>query len=190
MADYPKSVRLILSLNKRELKKFSDYLDSPYFNKRNKTLTKLYQQVLKDFKTSGKVYCEDKLIKKVYGRLNKRKYKFDLQEVKKHFERFIALQKAEENTLKFDMFVLDDYLQRARGSLFEQKYHQVKKQLERKPKGLFYYQHLCFIEGLLDTYIVQYKDKRVGDTNLQAISDAIDRDFLLSNNLYKLKSCW
>jgi len=168
-----------LSLNRKECKKFEDYLNSPYFNKRNKTLTKLYLQILKDFKTGNKVYCEDKLTKKVYGKLNKRKYKFDLQKLREHFERFIALQHGEENSLKFEQFILEDYLQRADGRFFEKKYDQIKKRLNRKPKGLYYYQHSFAIEALLDHYIKRYSDKRVGDTNLQAVSDAADQDFLL-----------
>lgn len=179
MATYPKSIRLVLSLNKKECKKFKDYLNSPYFNKRNKTLFKLYLQILKSFKINGEPYCANKLMKKVYGKKNERKYKYDLQKLGDKFEDFIALQYAEKNNLKFEQFTLEDYLQREGGDFFEQKHIKIKKQLESNPKDLHYYQNVFLLEALFDSYIKQYQDKRVGGTNLQAVSDAIDRDFLL-----------
>ena len=73
---YPRSIRLLVSLKKKECIKFEEYLSSPYFNKID-TLPKLYNLMVQEFKSGKKTYCETDFIKKVYGKLNKRKYKFE-----------------------------------------------------------------------------------------------------------------
>lgn len=184
MPSYPKSIRLLLSLNQKERIKFKDYLKSPYFNKRNEVLSKLYNHILREFKTNQKDYCETKLAKKVYGEFNKRKYDFDLQKLREHFERFIAFQHLEENKQQFNQLLLEDYLYRNDGNFFQSKYAQIKKQLEEIPKDIYHYQHLFKVETLFDNYIKLHKDERVNDSNLQAVSDALDQDFLLKKMCY------
>jgi len=184
MASYPKSIRLLLSLNQKERSKFKDYLNSPYFNKRNKVLPKLYNHILKEFKTNQKDYSESKLAKKVYGEFNKRKYDFDLQKLREHFERFVAFQHLEENLQERNQLILADYLYRNDGNFFQSKYTQIKKQLEEIPKDIYHYQHLFKVETLFDNYIKLHKDERVDDSNLQAVSDALDQDFLLKKMCY------
>jgi len=168
-----------LSLSQKECTKFKDYLNSPFFNKKNSTLFKLFKQIIKDFKTHKKDYCETKLMQKIYGEENKRKYEFDLQKLREHFEYFVAFQQIKADTVKCNQLVLEDYVHRDGGSFFEGKYNQVKKQLTEKPVDIYQYQNLFFIEELLDNYIKLHKDDRVNDSNLQAISEAIDQDFLL-----------
>ncbi len=179
MVTYPKSVRLLLSLSQKECTKFKDYLKSPFFNKKNSTLLKLFKQIIKDFKIDKKGYCEKKLMQQIYGAFNKRKFDFDLQKLREHFEYFVAFQHIKNDSAKCNQLVLEDYLDRDGGSFFESKYNQIKKQLTEKPADIYQYQQLFFIEELFDSYIKLYKDNRVNDSNLQAVSDAIDQDFLL-----------
>jgi len=178
MAAYPITIRLLVSLSKKECDKFNEYLNSSYFNK-IETLPKLYNLISQEFKSGKKIYSESDFVQKTYGEQKLRKYKFDLQKLKEHFERFIVLQQIEKEERLYNQIIVEDYLHRKNGCFFEQKFNRAKKCLNDLPRDIYYYQHLYKIEELLHSYIIYFKDKRVGDTNLQAASDSIDWDFIL-----------
>jgi len=178
MATYPLTIRLLISLSNKECKKFKAYLCSPYFNTVER-LPKVYELIIDEFKEKQKEFNEPGFIEKVYTKSSERTYKSDLSKLKKHFEKFIILQEIEEKEQDFNHLILKDYINRVDGCFFEKKYHKVKNLLEEKPIDHHYYQSIFQIEEHFDTYIKSYKDNRTGDSNLQAISDAIDLDFIL-----------
>lgn len=178
MALYPKNIKLLLSLGEDECKKFKAYLKSPLFNT-NKKLLPLYELIIKNFKEKEKNYCGSDFIQKAYGAPKTSQYLSHLQEFGKHFKRFIALQYFEKRSLLCNQLVLEDYLRRKNGVFFMKQYDQTKKEFNKLPLDLNQYQNKYQIEELLDTYIKYYKDKRVGDTNIQVLNDTIDRDFIL-----------
>jgi len=175
---YPKNISLLLSLNKDECKKFRKYLSSPYFNSIKK-LSQLFELAIKEFKENEKNYCEDDFVHKVYGELKTRLYKDHLGLLGKHFKHFVALQYIEERALLRNQLVLEDHLHRGDGCFFMKQLTQTKKELKKLPLDLNQFQNEYQIEELFDTYIKYYIDNRVGDTNLQVLSDTIDRDFIL-----------
>jgi len=175
---YPINISRLLSLDEDECKKFKEYLSSPYFNK-TKRLLPLYELIVKEFKEHKKIYCEADFIQKAYGALKTSLYKSHLQEFGKHFRNFIAVQCFEQQPLLHNQLVLEDHLEREDGIFFVKQYRQTKKQLNELPLDINQFQNKYQIEILLDSYIKTYKDKRVGDANLQVSSDAIDRDFIL-----------
>lgn len=178
MAKYSKTIELILSLSSKECKKFKDYLNSPYFNK-IEALPKLFELIILEFKKKKKEYTEKSFLKLGYKNAESRKYIDHLSRLKQHFEGFIALQKVKENEQNFNQYILIDYTFREAGKFFEKKYCQIIRQLGETPIDVHYYQNKFEIEQLYDTYFKYYKDKRVGDTNLQLVSDIIDLDFIL-----------
>lgn len=178
MASYPKNIKLLLSLDDVECKKFKAYLKSPLFNL-NKKLLPLYELIVKDFKEKEKIYSEPDFIRKAYGAQKTSQYKSHLQEFGKHFKQFVALQYFEKRSLLCNQLVLADHLRRESGAFFTKQYEQTQKEFNKLPLDLNQYQNKYEIEELLDTYIKYYKDDRVGDTNLQVLSDTIDRDFIL-----------
>lgn len=185
---YPKNIRLLLLLNEEESEKFKEYLSSTYFNK-NKKLLPLYEHIVIDFKEQEKTYCEDDFILKSYGSLKTAQYKSHLLEFGKHFKRFIAVQQLEQRALLCNQLVLEDYLHRSNGDLFMKQYAETKKESNRLPLDINQFQNEYQIEELYDEYLKKYSDDLVGDTNLQVLSDAIDRNFILKKlccNVLKL----
>jgi len=186
MSKFPKTVRLLLSLDYNECKKFKSYLQSPYFNT-NEFLLQLCNHIFTEFKINKNPYCEEDFIIKAYGKKetkeetkkDERNYQSHLLLLGKHFECFITTQKIEKNGPLYNQITLEDYLYRGKGVFFMSKYKQAKGKLEKSPIDTYYYQNKFQIEELLDCYKKLYKDKRRGDSNLQATCDAIDRDFIL-----------
>lgn len=183
MADYPKTIQLLLTLSPKERLKFKEYLTSPYFNK-IVTLPQLFKNIIQLYNEKKGIYNEAELTKLTYDSFNLRKYKFDLQKLKEHFEQFTAIQVLQNHALKKAVCILEDYLFRHNGLFFELKYQQTKKLFNAHPKDVNYFQFLYEMESLKDTYINLYKDKRTGDTNLQEVSNAIDKDFLAKKLCY------
>lgn len=179
MASNPKkNINLLLSLDEKEHKDFQKYLSSPYFNTNNKLLP-LYQLIEKEFKEKKKPYYENDFVQKAYGELNMRSYNYHLGELGKHFRRFVAVQSLEKKPLLCNQLVLEDHLHRNGGDFFEKQSTETKKELNKLPLDLKQFQNEYQREELRDSYIKKYKDKRVGDANLQVLSSAIDRNFIL-----------
>lgn len=178
MHRYPTTFNILLSLNSKECSKFKEYLNSPYFNKIN-TLPNLFESIIALNKANKNKFDEGDFLRKVYEKPTVRKYRFDLVKLKEHFERFIALKKFEENELNACQYILEDYLYREGGIYFEKKYEKVKNLFDEAPIDVQHYQNKYKLEELLDCYIKLYEKEKVGDTNLQAISDIIDLDFIL-----------
>lgn len=178
---FPKAFRLLLSLKDDECRRFKDYLQSPYFNK-NDFLLQLCNHILNDFNDDKKTYCQEEFVQKAYGKLDKftfRNYNSHLQKLCKHFERFVVVENIEQDEQQRNQIILKDFLQRNSGDFFKSKYKQTLNQLDKSPMNIYYYQNKYQIEWLLDSYIKLYKDKITGDANLQAVSNAIDQDFVL-----------
>lgn len=101
MPNFPRSITLLLTLNKSECSKFKDYIKSPYFNKLER-LTMLFENIENLYIQNKSKYSEAILVKKNYGIYNKsktRKLKYDLGILKNLFEDFIAIQTFNKNFL-------------------------------------------------------------------------------------------
>jgi len=99
MPNFPRSITLLLTLNKSECSKFKDYIKSPYFNKLER-LTMLFENIENLYIQNKSKYSEAILVKKNYGIYNKsktRKLKYDLGILKNLFEDFIAIQTFNNN---------------------------------------------------------------------------------------------
>lgn len=179
MATYKKKIiSLFISLDKDECIKFRTYLNSPYF-KIIEPIPKLYDLIVHEYKVNKSTYNETDLVQKVYGEQKISRFRSHLQKLRQYFEDFIALQYFDQEQHLSNQFVLEDYLHRKSGCFFEKKHKKAIKELEKSPMGIDYYQHQYKLEEHLDSYLKTHKDNRVGGSNLQCTSNAIERNFIL-----------
>jgi len=126
---HSKSIQVLKTFSKEELKQFSDFLRSPFHNK-NRSLIKLFD-VLKKYHPEYEVENE-----KVYSKIYPGK-KYNHDNMKKLMsEEFIILEKfllhlkiRKENFVT-DKYLLEEYMQRKLNELFLFKVKKINEKLE------------------------------------------------------------
>lgn len=188
MPNFPRSITLLLTLNKSECSKFKDYIKSPYFNKLER-LTMLFENIENLYIQNKSKYSEAILVKKNYGIYNKsktRKLKYDLGILKNLFEDFIAIQTFNKNFFVKKTSLLEDFLYRSNGDFFNVQYKNLKKTLDNKKTDAEHFQYRYKVEALKANYELIYNDRRVGDVNYQILSNTIDKDFCTKKLIYSV----
>lgn len=180
---------MLMTLNNKELSKFNEYITSSYFNKSDRII-KLFKYIEKCYiLNKEKKYNESIITKKHYGTCNEvniRKLRYDLSKLKEHFEDFVSIQEFRSNELKKKIARLEDFIFRAKGAFFETEYKNLNKKLSCEKCDSEYFNYRFKTEKLKSNFEIIYNDKRVGDVNLQLISDNIDKDFITKRLTYSV----
>jgi len=205
MATLPKTIRLLLSLDKNARQRFRLFLKSPFFNT-NETLLDTYEKIISTYKDLDSEYTKDEILNACEYK-SENTYDKHLNRLGNLFEKFIVAQTfegmedgkakdknenqkksiAKENNGNKDLqnlLILQDYLYRIGGEFFNEKFTDAKKKLSKSVIGLNKYYYQYKLEEIYDTYVKTYEDKRKGDANIQAASNALERDFVVNKLFY------
>jgi len=188
MPGFPISIKMLMTLNTKELSRFKEYIASPYFNK-SQRVTRLFRFIEDSYLLKKKKYDQISIVKKNYGIYNEaniRKFKYDISILKEHFEDFVSLQVFENNDLEKRIIRLEDFIYRSKGIFFKTEHKNLDKKLKSRKNDSEHFYYKFKIENLKSNYELIYNDKRIGDVNLQVISDNIDKDFLTKKLTYSV----
>lgn len=195
----PKTIKLLLSLNKKERLKFKLFLQSPFFNTNDK-LVETFEIITQTYTRKEFHYNKDEVLE-VCSYEYENTFDTHLNRLGNLFEKFIVVQAFEEDEEKddnqkneveqnednknlFNRLILNDYFFREGGEFFYNKYTDAKRKLDKSTISIDKYHYKYKLEAIYDAYIKNYKDKRKGDANIQAVSNAIERDFVVKKLFY------
>ncbi|MEO6695112.1 MAG: hypothetical protein ABIY50_11430 [Ignavibacteria bacterium] len=153
-------IQFLKTLNHNELRQFSNFINSPYFNK-NKNVTKLFEILYKsypEFETSG--LNEEKLFEMIF-----KDKKFEYFKIKNLFSDLFGLGKEflAVNIYRKDIHVKERYLlqelrNRDLDAAFEQAYKTAQNSLEKTDvKDENYYMHKINLQLEISSYYVPKK---------------------------------
>jgi len=186
MRGFPISIKMLMTLNTKELSRFKEYIVSPYFNKSQRVI-KLFESIEKLYLDEGKSYEEASIVKLNYGNYNKtniRKFKYDNSKLKEFFENFVSIQAFNKNEIEKKITRLEDFIYRNKGVFFNGEYKHLNKALNNQKCNSEYFHQKFKVENSKAAYELIYNDKRIGDVNYQVISNIIDKDFLTKKLIY------
>lgn len=170
-----KVYQVLCQLGPTELKRFSKYLQSPYFNQ-SKILNKLYENLLRFAETSKEGFDRHEIWKKMfpnenYDDTNFRKYCSDLLKL---LENFMAHENLESDVLKLKTNTLEYVVKNKIESLFVSSLRNAKNQVESKVYNNVYdYYTSYFIER--QYYIMYDFDVKLDvRPNIEEISHNLD----------------
>jgi hypothetical protein len=180
-----KLIELLKKLNEKEIKRFRDYINSPYFNK-NQSLSAFANIILAEYPG-----FPSESIRKVHiYKLIFKQEKYDEQKINDlmsyvitSLQNFLALENFFGYELENKLHLLEALRVKDSGKEFLRISNQVQKQLEKAKKDQQYYHHVVRIENELEQYYLS-KESRESDKNLQNKMDALDAYFFCA----KLKS--
>jgi len=167
-------------MDEKECIKFKDYLRSPYFNT-NENLLDFFDSLIKYLKIRSIDFKQDDFLE-TCGNLNENTFKSYLGSLKKEIERFIVVESINEN--ESDLLILKNYLYRSDGKFFKNKLKTSRNRLNNSVKNIEFYHYQYGLERSYDSYIKAYEDKRFGDANMQATSNALEIDFIIKKLFY------
>ncbi|MBS1513787.1 MAG: hypothetical protein JSS63_02070 [Bacteroidetes bacterium] len=129
------SVEILKKLDKKELKRFGDFLSSPYFNQ-SELILKIYEAVKKEHpEFSGKLLQSEKMFKKLYPSDEYKETR--IQNLYAEFGRllreFLGCEEINFSGLQFDIFIANKL---KRINLFELSNKFIKKSLQQHNDGL------------------------------------------------------
>jgi hypothetical protein len=181
-----KIVQLMSRMDKAQLRRLEEFVDSPYFNK-NGDLRKLYRYLQGYF--SGDVAPELFSMEGAYQVL------FDADIFKKEAliklmsklyklaEQFIVSESFEEQEVDSGLRLLAYYQKNHHSGLFEGTFKRLKKQLEKPDyEDIEYYFNVLKIEEAASDYYSVRADFGQGDVNFQHCNNALD-EFYICNKL-------
>lgn len=188
MSSVPISIKMLMTLTKKEIPRFKEYITSPYFNK-TKRIIKLFDSIEELYINKKLKFDEVKIIQKNYGlhtETNVRKFRYDIGKLKELFEDFVSIQSFKHNELEKKITRLEDFKDRAKGAFFYTEYKRVNKTLKSQKCNTEHFHNKFKVENIKANYELIYKDKRIGDVNYQIISDSIDKDFFTKKLTYSV----
>lgn len=187
-------VSLLIKFDQKELKDFSEFVRSPFFNK-NDSVIKLYEYIRKQ----SPEFTEEKLEKEyVYNKLfGKGEYNdgfmrtvmFNLSNLAEEFLKYVNFK---NNSALQAVCVLNELKARNIDKVFVKNYNDAVKSLDRsKYKSADYYLYKSMLDDLIDdfTYLTRYKNKNLQDYAAENFRDSIEHitHFYLIKNLNKYR---
>ncbi len=169
------SLDIIRSFSNEEFKRFQEFLLSPYFNK-NSNLVKIAEYFKKVIPMDDNdKLSNEKIWNAVYG---KKEFNYGIMknlvyELKKITEKFLAVEHFDKEELTNDLFIINEFNQRALGELFEKKIHSTKKKIE---------QSKIDIDKLFFLYETNKVDSSYKENLFRKESDKLTNDEDLSNS--------
>ncbi|MDQ3021788.1 MAG: hypothetical protein M3R36_14635 [Bacteroidota bacterium] len=143
-----KSIRILKTFSKEELKQFSDFVRSPFHNK-NKNLIKLFD-ILRKYHPEYE-FEKEKLYSKIYQgkEYNHNNMKKLMSEMFLISEKFLLQLIIKKETFTVDKYILEEYMNRKLNELF---LHKLKKINEKSEKTKYctdvYFYDKLYVENL------------------------------------------
>ncbi len=179
---HTKLLSLLRSFSVNQLQAANRFLHSPYHNE-NENLVRLFEFIARyypDFDSSRLSYeaCHTSLFPKttykkpVIVKIASKLFKL--------LEDFIVLEQLKSDPLKKQLMLIDHYRQQQQQKNYESSLKTFHKQLNAYPfQNTNYYYNKLSIENIHAEYLSLY-DQRIGDVNLQVVSNALDEYYLVS----------
>ena len=187
-------ISIIKKFDQKELKDFSEFVRSPFFNK-NDSVVKFCEYIRKLYPD----YADEKLEKEyVYHKLfGKGKYNdgfmrtimFNLYNLAEEFLKYMNFR---NNSALQAACILNELKSRNIDKVFVKNYNVAVKSLDRsKFKSADYYLYKSMLNELMDdfTYMTRYKNKNLQDFAAESFHDSIEHltHFYLIKNLNKYR---
>jgi len=171
-----KIIQVLSSLDKKELKRFGEFVDSPYFNK-NKNIRKLFE-VLEKFHPAfeGRNFTLEKIYAKVFAGDEYDYHKINnvISDLYQLSEEFLAHRKFENREYYIERNIFTELRAKGLYRIYEQKYNSYMKELiERKYKDEDYYYYLYEMN---DEYL-WYATMKNPNTELNILQTQFDHFF-------------
>ena len=176
-----KLIKSLKSLDKKEIRRFEEFVQSPFFNK-SEDATTFCIAILKfapDF--SSPQLKKEKFIKK--HTLDEKRLPYLLNQSMTLFEEFLAFLSLEKDEAQRSIYRMDQFLQRNLDSLFQAESKKLKKSLDAENQPLSHYETLLKVnekelEFGASTNIRAYQE------SLQTTVDSLDLHYLLMKLRY------
>jgi len=168
-----KLISVLKTLHKREIKKLSEFIASPYFNK-NETLKTLYNTIIKFYPAfEGTKFKLENIYKEVFSGTKYDYHKIsnavsDLYQLVKVFLKTAATEK---NWLLSDIYLLEELHNRDLTTAYAQTDKQIRKELEKiKVKDENYY----FLKFKLERQTTTHYEKEKPQNNFAFVQSGFD----------------
>jgi len=172
-------IAIIKKFSQKELKDFSEFVRSPYFNKNDRVI-KLFEYIRKHYPDFNDEKLEKEIVfRKLFG---KEKYNdgfmrtlvFNLSNLAEEFLKNVNFKR---NTALQAITILDELKSRKIDKVFLKDYNDALKTLDRsKFKSAENYLYKAMLDDLIDdyTYLTRYKNKNLQDFTLENFRDSIE----------------
>ncbi|MEZ4884749.1 MAG: hypothetical protein R3E32_08500 [Chitinophagales bacterium] len=183
-----KLVEIIQALDDSEIKRFDDYVNSPFFNKNDKViaLLKFIRKYYPDFENTR--FTKENAYKTVFGskqKFNVQKLRNIMSQLAKLLEAFLVQIDRESSDIQFDELLLTAFDRRYIDKHFAQKYQELKKQTAKtKEKSATHYYYVHRIEDVAFDHSIR-RNNRLIDTNVEEAVNNLDYFYLA----LKLRYC-
>jgi hypothetical protein len=173
-------VKHIESLSARERERFRLFVESPYFNRHEKTI-KLLEIILKALNSSRPNLKKEKVFSKLFPgeQFEEQPLHNVMSYLKKLFYRFLSIKHLEEQDFLEPLFTLEAAYENNQFDLLKNRGKQVEKNLKKNQfqnNEFFYTQYR--LNYLLGYYAAQYED-RTKSTLFQKMLNNLDRFYIV-----------
>lgn len=168
-----KLVTVLKTLNRREIKKLSEFIISPYYNK-NKTLKLLYSSIIKFYPAfESENFSIENIHKEVFSRSEYDYHKIsnavsDLYQLVKSFLKTTAVEK---HGLLSDIYLLEELHYRGLTTAYSQTDKQIRKELE---KNKILDENYFFLKYRLERQTTTHYEKQKPQDNFAFVQSGFD----------------
>jgi len=171
-----KLILLLKSLEKKEMKQFEQFINSPLFNKNSDVinLLSILKKSYPDF--NKKTFTYDKMSHRLFGKKDVTRFRYVMTDLTKLIERFIAHQSYLKEE---DDFLIKAYQSRGLNKFFKQESKKKHNALTNKSniRDENYFQKIYELNELSYHYTSEHDNRNI-DTELQSLVDNLDVAFL------------
>jgi len=184
-----KLIGLLRNCDSIELKRFEKYMSSPYFNtnEANLKIITILRKAAPEFK--AKKINREKIFASIYPNkaYSDKSMSNLMSEVVKHLENFWAFEKFNKNKISRKISLAKNYYEHNIEHIGEQLLDDAVKDLQKiKPHATELYERQLDINTIKHE-IIEAKEQRNVEPNLQAIHDQLDSYFIVSKLKYYYK---
>lgn len=177
-----KLMDMLGSLSNKELKKFSEYVYSPLFNKNNKLLSFIDYIVENSSNYQSEAYSKSKVHEKLFPgeAYNDQKVRDMMSYMSRLLEDFLAYQSITDDPVRVKMYLLKSLRERGLNKDFEKLERETRKALssENITRDSSLYFNLYRLEHESYHQIMQTEEGMEKDMSIQRMLDNLDRYYL------------
>lgn len=176
-----KLILVLRNFSPKQLQSFSDFVASPYFNKKNE-LVVFYTYLLRQAPYfSGEGVRRQKVYANVYGKetpYNEKQLGYLMSDLFALMEQFLVVEKNDKEDMPYYLHLLDFYLEKNLEKPFHHVLRTAQKYQENTPFRDFMYYYNQFQLYSREYMFFDYQRKHLFDENLQKALDNLDYYYL------------
>lgn len=167
------------SLTGVEKRSFSTFLQSPYFNQKQKVID-LWQYLLKNHQHGATAFKKQKVYEVLFlgETYNDKTMRHLMSWLLKSLEQFLAYSEYKTTPVSETLHLAKVYKDRKLGKLFQKSINRAEKQLEKMDRGQDYFHNKYLLES--EKYDLAEGQTRNKENNLIEMTAALDKHLLLS----------